>query len=378
METKQELYAELDDETLAVLERNAFDAEQFLQLRRDFLRGRYSRESNRIDGQIEAPSPDDLDVLPSRESVDGRRLRQLGREAIHNGEVGLCVLNGGMATRFGGAVKGCVEVFDGRSFLELKLRDAARWDGNVDVLVMNSFNTDEPTREHLVDGEFFECSPEDVFLFKQNVAIRLTPDGELFRDEEGQVSLYPPGHGDLPEALNRGVLERFVEGGGRYLLMSNVDNLLATLDPLVIGSHVKASRSGAEMTVEAVKSEPDDSGGKPARVDGKLRLVESFQFPESFPFSAIPVHNTNTLTFDAEALRRDFDLNWYVVEKEADGRTTIQFERLAGELTAELDTHILSVPREGEWSRYLPIKTREDLASNRGYLKRRLQNRDII
>lgn len=378
MDTKQELYDELEDATLEVLERHGFDGERFVQLRRDFLEGRLSDEANRIESDIEAPGPDDLDVLPSRESVEGRRLIRLGEQAIQEGKVGVCILNGGMATRFGGAVKGCVEVFDERSFLELKLRDADRWRGNVDVLVMNSFNTDEPTREHLVGHDYFGCDGDNVFLFTQGVAIRLTPDGDLFREEDGRASLYPPGHGDLPEALNRGVLDRFIDRGGEYLMMSNVDNLLASIDPLVIGSHVQASRSGAEMTVEAVKSEPGDSGGKPARVDGKLRIVESFQFPEQFPFEAIPVHNTNTLTFDAEALKQDFDLNWYVVEKEVDGQTVIQFERLAGELSAELDSHVLSVPREGESSRYLPVKTRDDLASNREYLREVLSDRDIV
>lgn len=378
METEQQLYDNLEEETINTLERHGFDAERFVDLRRAFLAGELSEEANRIGGDIEAPGPDALDVLPSRESVEGQRLIRIGEQAIRQGKVGVCILNGGMATRFGGAVKGGVEVFGERSFLELKLRDAARWDGAVDVLVMNSFNTDDPTREHLVGGDYFGCDGDDVFLFTQNASIRLTPQGDLFRDDDGQVSMYPPGHGDLPEALNRGVLERFIDRGGEYLMMSNVDNLFASIDPLVVGSHIQASRSGAEMTVEAVKSEPGDSGGKPAKVDGKLRIVESFQFPEAFPYDAIPVHNTNTLTFDAEALQQDFNLNWYVVEKEVDGRTAIQFERLAGELSAELDSHILSVPRDGESSRYQPVKTRDDLESNRQPIREVLSNRDIV
>ena len=377
METKQQLYDQLDDETIERLESHDFDAERFLKLRADFLAGRLGEESNRIEGEIEAPGPDDLDVLPGREAVDGRRLIEIGEQAIRNGEVGICVLNGGMATRFGGVVKGCVEVFDGRSFLELKLRDAGRWAGMVPTMVMNSFNTGVKTREHFEEHKYFGFDPEDVRLFTQNVSIRLTPDGELMRDDEGRVSMYPPGHGDLAEALNRGPLQEFIDGGGEYLMMSNVDNLLATVDPLVVGSHVQASRSGAEMTVEAVNSEPGDAGGKPARVDGNLRIVESFQFPEGFPWDAIPVHNTNNLIFDAEALQRDFSLNWYVVEKDVDGRTAIQFERLAGELSAELDTHVLSVPRDGEWSRFLPVKRKSDLEDNREYIRKVLDNRGI-
>jgi len=378
METVEELYDDIDPETQQTLERHGFEAETFVELRGRYIRGELGHESNQIDGGIEAPRPDDLDVLPGRESVDGRRLIQLGQQALLDGEVGMVILNGGMATRFGGAVKGCVDVFDGRSFLELKLEDAGRWSGHVDVLLMNSFNTDEITRDHLADHDYFACEEEHVYPFTQGINLRLTAEGDLFREEDGSVSPYPPGHGDLRDALVEGPLEGFLDRGGRYLMMSNVDNLMATLDPLVIGSHVRASRSGAEMTVEAVESAPDDSGGKPARVDGNLRLVESFQFPEHFPWETIPVHNTNTLTFDAEVLQRDFDLNWYVVEKEVEGRTAIQFERIAGELSAELDTHVLNVPRNGEWSRYLPVKRRSDMEENREFLRKVMTERDIV
>lgn len=378
MDSVDALYDAIDEETRETLEAYDFQPERFLTLRRRYVDGELGPDSNAIEGTIEAPGPEDLDVLPGRESVDGGRLIDLGREALLNGDVGLVILNGGMATRFGGVAKGCVDVFDDRSFLELKLADAGRWSGNVDLLLMNSFNTEAVTREHLEEHDYFETDPSDVYPFAQGINLRLTPEGDLFRESDGSFSPYPPGHGDLRDALVEGPLEGFLERGGKYLMMSNVDNLLATLDPLVIGAHVKASRSGAEMTVEAVESEPGDSGGKPARVDGNLRLVESFQFPESFPWETIPVHNTNTLTFDAEVLQRDLDLNWYVVEKEVEGRTAIQFERIAGELSADLACHVLNVPRDGEWSRYLPVKERSDLDENRDFLRRVLTERGVV
>lgn len=379
IETRDDLFEAVSEEKRQTLERNKFDAEAFLALWKRYRDGQLDETSNRIHGEVRPPGPEDLDVLPGRESVEGRRLREIGREAIEAGKVGMVVLNGGMATRFGGVVKGCVDVFDGRSFLELKLRDAGQWGGEVDFLLMNSFSTDDTTREHLVDNDYFGVDSSNVFMFRQNVSIRVTPDGELFRTDDGDISLYAPGHGDLAEALNRGVLQRFIDRGGEYLMMSNVDNLLATLDPLVVGAHVRAADgSGVEMTVEAVRSDPGDSGGKPARVDGELEIVESFRFPEGFDWETIPVHNTNTFMFNAEALQRSFDLNWYVVDKEVEGRTAIQFERLAGELSAFLQTQCLSVPRQGARSRFLAVKTREDLEENRGFLKEVMADRNVI
>ena len=104
----------------------------------------------------------EIDTLPDLDAVilRGRdeELRQLeaiiseleriGREALQKGEVGVVVLNGGMATRFGGVVKGVVPVLGkDRSFLGLVLEDVkkaeARAGGKVPVFLMNSFATAE-------------------------------------------------------------------------------------------------------------------------------------------------------------------------------------------------------------------------------------------
>src|SRR5918999_1789149 len=84
---------------------------------------RLSPASNVVEGTLEPPGPADLVPLPER-GEDGEA-RDAGVEALRAGEVATVVLNGGMATRFGGVVKGTVEAFDGRSFLELKLSSTA-------------------------------------------------------------------------------------------------------------------------------------------------------------------------------------------------------------------------------------------------------------
>ncbi|MDD9944857.1 MAG: UTP--glucose-1-phosphate uridylyltransferase [Myxococcales bacterium] len=76
-----------------------------------------------------------------------------------------------------------------------------------------------------------------------------------------------------------GALSRFRSQGGKVLTMSNVDNLGATLAPGVIGADLA---SGNEMTVEVVERRPGEPGGAPARVGGKLQIVEDFRFPQGF------------------------------------------------------------------------------------------------
>lgn len=357
----------LSPEERGLLERHHFDRQTFQQLRDRFRSGDWTVEDNRIDGEVDLPNEGDIRTLPHEASDEGQRLTELGRRALENGEVGALVLNGGMATRFGSVVKGCVDVFRNRSFLGIKLADAARW--NAPVLLMNSFATDEKTREHLRDRDYYGFSPDRLMTFTQNISLRLTPDGDIFRTEGGDT-LYAPGHGDVAEATRRAALDEFRNQGGKYLLMSNVDNVLASLDPLVVGVHVDAvHNSDVEMTIEAVDNEGSTTGGMPARVDGKLQVVEAFRFPTDFDASSIPVYNTNTFLFNADALDQNFDLTWFVVEKFVNDQKAIQFERLAGEISAFLDSQFLQVPRRGRGSRFLPIKRREDLENNRGFLR---------
>jgi UTP--glucose-1-phosphate uridylyltransferase len=367
--------ASLSPDTLATLEAYHFDEATFLALRARMLSGELNAEANRLTGAVTLPEPGDIIALPEPGSAEAERLAAIGQAALEAGHVGVIILNGGMATRFGGVVKGVVPVFDDLSFLALKLRDALRFGGKVDVILMNSFATDASTKAHLAAHDSFGMAAQDLDSFIQNISVRLTPQGAPFVEADGQPSLYAPGHGDLPDAIGRGALQRFMERGGRYLWMSNVDNVLATLDPTLLGAHIDA---GVSMTVESAPRLDGDKGGMPARVDDHLQVVEHFRFPRGFDDSSIPVFNTNTFIFNAEALGRDFPLQWFLVEKSVDGKPAIQFERLAGELSAFLPTRFVAVSRDGASSRFLPIKVPADLEQHREALRAILTARGVL
>jgi UTP--glucose-1-phosphate uridylyltransferase len=143
----------------------------------------------------------------------------------------------------------------------------------------------------------------------------------------------------------------------RLVTISNVDNLGARVDPVVVGAHVLAARP---LTCEVAVKE-GDLGGAPVRVDGRLQLVEGPRFPLTFDQELVPVFNTNTAVVDADALDRDYDLTWLYVRKDVAGKAAVQLERLYNELSAFLPTTYLEVPRRGPRGRFLPIKTPEDL-----------------
>ncbi|RKS77527.1 UTP--glucose-1-phosphate uridylyltransferase [Motilibacter peucedani] len=355
----------IDDETQRILDAYGFDEATFTDLRERVRTGSLGPATNVVDGVVGPPDPADVVELPAPGSEAYDAAREAGLRALRAGEVASVVLNGGMATRFGGVVKGVVEAVDGKSFLEVKISQAAEiaqaLGADVPVVVMTSWATDRATREFLAERGV----PEPIY-FSQYVSLRLEPDGGLFRTGEGEVSPFSPGHGDFLIAFRAsGTLQALRERGVKYVMVSNVDNLPARVDPVVIGAHINAGRPAS---FESVPNE-GDVGGAPASVDGRSRVLESMQFPPDFDHSTLPLTNVNTATFDLDALDRDFDLTWVYVEKSVEGRSAVQLERLYHEASRFLPTTFLAVPASGPQGRFLPIKKPDDLVAAQDELR---------
>lgn len=358
----------LTEQQLAHLQQFGYDAELQRRWREDIVSKRLSKQTNAVTGDLLAPPHGTIGKLPGSSTKAYRELEALGEAAIARGELGIVVLNGGMATRFGGVVKGIVPVLGpARSFLGLTVEDIlrakTRTGGAVRLFLMNSFATDAATRTHFAEHGDFGLEPAHIEHFTQFVALRMDKQGELFRSANGEPSPYGPGHGDFPAAFRGcGALRRFLDAGGRYLLVRNVDNLGGRIDPAILGHHIK---SQCQVTVELAPKWPEDVGGSPFLYLGRTQLIEQVRYAEGFDPNIVDVFNTNTFTFSAEALDQDFDLGWYHVEKTVDGQKAVQVEHLIGELTAHLTTNFLQVRRSGRDTRFLPMKTPDDLAAAR-------------
>lgn len=347
--------ASLTADERSFLESVGFDAPAFSELVAGHLA--QSLPPNRLSAIVEPPGT--IPPVAPPGSWQGDALIDAGRQALHSGKAGLLLLNGGMATRFGGRVKGVVDALPGRSFLGLQAERMAGLQAEtgqpLPMLLMNSHATNAATQQHIDENAGFSLAAGSMRSFRQSAAPRIRPDGSLYRDESGAASFYGPGHGDLLPSLRRsGELIRLKEAGVEVLLMANVDNLGAALDPALLGAFLA---SGADMMVEAAPKLPGDVGGAPARVDGRTQIVEGFAFPEHFDHSTVPVFNTNTLWFRVDALDRDFPLRWYRVFKSAAGEEVVQFERLVGQASWFLRTEYVTVPR----TRFLPVKSPADL-----------------
>jgi UTP--glucose-1-phosphate uridylyltransferase len=325
---------------------------------------------NRVRGRVEPPAAQDVVDLPDRDSDEGRRLAEVGLDALRRGELALVVLAGGMATRMGGVVKALVEAVPGTTFLEARLAERQFWADRAGARVPMWLMTSDATDAAIADA-LAAVADDDVARFRQHASVRLTPEGEVFREHDGGLSLHATGHGDLPDALREsGLLDAFIERGGRVLWIANLDNLGAAIDPLVLGWHLDHDDP---LTVEVVVKGAD-TGGIPVRLNGRPVILESFRVPLDFDQDQVEVFNTNTFLCDAAALR-DLDMPWtyFRVEKTVDGRPAIQFERLIGQLPEGLRARFLKVPREGAESRFLPAKDFDELERNQRAIAQRLE-----
>ena len=351
-----------------ILKKYNYDEKLFGNLRKKFLAGEFSDRNNVLKAKIEPP--DDAKFFnPQNDTSQNEKLRNIGADTIKRGKLGVVIVNGGMATRFGGVVKGIVEVYDGKSFLQIKLEQIKKvnekYNVQTPIYLMNSYATEKTTFEYLKKNNWFGME-NNIKYFNQFIAKRLNTDGSFVTPEN--ESYYGPGHGDFAFAFSKsGYLSEFIKGGGEHIWYSNVDNLGATIDELILGYHIYKN---SEMTVELAQKYKGDKGGAPAVVDGHLEIVEQFKFPADFNQDLISVFNTATYIFKSDSLNRKFELPFYYVEKKSGDKKVIQFERLAGDLSLFLKTEYVVVDRE---ERFFPIKTPQDLEKDREKLKKKFE-----
>jgi len=348
-------------------QKKVFDAEMqsFFSLFNRFLIERAKSEKLRWD-HVNSPTQEMVvpyDNLP--ENVDPQILNKIA----------VLKLNGGLGTTMGmgGLPKSALEVRDGMTFLDLSVRQIEhlneKYKVNVPFILMNSFNTDDDTQRII---QKYSNHNIQILTFNQSRHPRINKDSLLPVPNSAtsdKAQWYPPGHGDIFDALsNSGLLDKLIAAGKEYIFVSNVDNLGADVDMKILGHLVD---SQTEFLMELTdKTKADVKGGTIIEYDGTVRLLEIAQVPKEHveDFKSIrkfKYFNTNSVYISLPAIKRimeeegGFELDIIVNNKSMDdGTNVIQLETAVGAAIKHFKgAHGVNVPR----SRFLPVKSSSDL-----------------
>ena len=129
----------------------------FEQLRQAYLSGDLHPHSNQVVADRLSEFPESK-ITPYESFSDAAKAA--GLKLLQKSQWARLILNGGMATRFGGKVKGICEVYDGMTFLELKIAhinkvEKALGIPEIPLALMNSPATNEATCAFLKQKNYF-------------------------------------------------------------------------------------------------------------------------------------------------------------------------------------------------------------------------------
>lgn len=337
------------------------------------LYGRYMAEKSTKAGiswdKIQQPDANMLkpyDELPAAADVasEGELLKKLA----------VLKLNGGLGTSMGcTGPKSVIEVHNDSTFLDLIVQQIEhinkKYEGaDVPLLLMNSFNTDGETAKII---QKYQDTNVTITTFQQSRFPRIDKDTmeplPLSHAGYQHSDWYPPGHGDVFEAVfNSGLVDTLLAQGKEYLFVSNVDNLGATVDTKILRM---LEETECEYCMELTdKTRADVKGGTIISYDGKVSLLEVAQVPKQYleQFKSIKkfkVFNTNNIWLSLRAIKRvmqtaALQLDIIVNNKAVGDKKVVQLETAIGAAISYFKNACgVNVPR----SRFLPVKSTSDL-----------------
>jgi hypothetical protein len=410
-----------------LLAANGFDPLQHERIREDMRAGRIGLAQNRLPNTavIEDVFADDVVPLYRTQEDDVRE----GRRMLAEGRVAVVTLAAGAGSRWtqgAGTVK-ALHPFAKlrgrhRSFVETHLAKSRRtmreFGGAIPHVFTTSYLTHRATADFLQAHANFGYEGPVVLSPGHSIGLRLVPmvrdlrfayeetphqqldpqkekvrqsqhkalmewagqqgEGSDYTDNAPMQCLHPVGHWyEVANLLLNGTLHDLSVRYPKleHLLLHNIDTLGASLDPGLLGCHV---REGAALSIEVIRRRLEDRGGGLARVNGQLRLVEGLALAHEEDEFRLTYYNTLTTWIHIDALLGLFGLDRaaltqpdrvaegvralaarlpsYVTLKEVKKRwgngqedivPVAQFEKLWGDMTAlpAAEVRFFAVPR---------------------------------
>lgn len=307
----------------------------------------------------EVEAPDSKQILNPTDQ-EKKELESLGNELLSKAVI--IKLNGGRSTTMGGEVpKGILQCKGKLSYLDIVAKQilAIREKTGVEIklCLMNSFFTHEQSMEKMAKYDL------PILSFIQSKAPRLDPSTLMPVNTFENEAWAPPGHGDLYQSLdNSGIRDNLLKEGYKWVFVSNMDNLAATLEPWILGL---IQSKGIDFLLEVTRrTQVDRKGGTLIVRDGKVDLLEiaqvaQYQLQDFMDIDRFQVFNTNNLWLDLEKID-PLSMNMPIIQnrKVIHNTEMLQLETAMGAAIGSFEnSRGLLVGRD----RFFPTKKAEDL-----------------
>lgn len=321
---------------------------------------------------------DKIEPLPSDGIINYSSLNE-PRDRVRDmlNQLVVIKLNGGLGTSMGCVgPKSVIPVRSDLTFLDLTVQQIEKlnktYDADVPLVLMNSFNTHDDTQKLLRKYKGFRIA---IYTFMQSRFPRINKETLMpiaSSVDSNQEDWYPPGHGDFYESFYKsGLLNDFISAGRKYVFLSNIDNLGATVDLNILNSLLDPSIPTHPTYLMEVtdKTHADVKGGTLVKYENHVRLLEIAQVPKAHvdEFKSVKkfkIFNTNNLWISLAEIKRlidsrALDMEIIVNSKHLDsGLDIIQLETAVGSAMKNFSGALgINVPR----SRFLPVKKTSDL-----------------
>lgn len=186
-----------------------------------------------------------------------------------------------------------------------------------------------------------QCIIPNVTQIAHYESIRLTPDNLL--PEDGTRLFHTCGSGDLIPALKfSGVLDEFLNEGGKYVVAIDLDSGFKGFDPRIIDHHIC---NDSHITCAVTERIQGDAGALLCHTMGFDQLVEQFNFTSYIECAHLSWISAGMMVFNADIEIDTSSLPWHRRKKIADKKLVIQYERSMSDLTSMFKTQFVNIQR---------------------------------
>jgi len=244
----------------------------------------------------QAESPPSVTTEELKDPARRREAREIGEQALAQGQIGMVLVAGGQGTRLGfDQPKGMYPIgpLSGRTLFQMVtdvLKARARYYGTtIPLYLMTSPATDQATREHIAEQGNFGLHDDDLRIFQQGTMPAVDDrTGQLLLGAPDQLFLSPDGHGGMLPAFQRsGCLQHANQRGLKTLFYCQIDNPLAQIcDPVLIGLHLQHQSQATTQVIR--KTEPMQRVGNVVAVDGRVQIIEYSDLPQELAELRLP------------------------------------------------------------------------------------------